>query len=181
MSGAERQRRYLNRLLSSNKAQAVEPDRAIARELTQTKTKLEQARTRIAELEKLIKEPHPATIPEQEQWHKPSAAERRIMQLEAKVRELEALVLPLDDTQKDALRQYKRKVNREYKARWRHNEAVIKQRTITMHSKDYALFIAGFHPDASAEMRDKARNRFTELFKNRVITDKDKVKWPPSI
>jgi hypothetical protein len=94
------------------------------------------------------------------------------------VRELEMLVLPLDNLQKDALRQYKRKVDREFKNQWRHCEASLKQRIITMHSKDYSLFLAGFHPDASAEMRDKARNRFVALYKKLVITDKDEVKWP---
>jgi hypothetical protein len=34
-----------------------------------------------------------------------------------------------------------------------------------MQSKDYSLLLASFHPDASPEMRDKARNRFVELFK----------------
>jgi hypothetical protein len=101
------------------------------------------------------------------------------MQLEAKVRELEILVLPLDDEQKDALRQYKRKVDREFKNRWRSHETFLRQRIVTMQAKDYSLFLAGFHPDASTEMRDKARNHFEKLFKKLVITDKDKVKWPP--
>jgi transposase-like protein len=108
-----------------------------------------------------------------------SAAEKRIKQLEAKVRELESLVLPLDDTQKDALRQYKRQVDKDYKLRWKLSEAVMAKRAITMHSKDYALFFAGFHPDASKEKRDQARNRFVYLYKKRVLTDEDKVKWPP--
>ena len=56
---------------------------------------------------------------------------------------------------------------------------MIKGRTVTMYSKDYSLFLAGFHPDASKEIRDKARSRFEKLYQKRVITDQDKVKWAP--
>jgi hypothetical protein len=165
MSGAERQRRYLDRLLKSGKN-------------TLLQQQLAQARARMAELEKAQQGKGKIQTQQQQQWHKPSAAEKRIMQLEAKIRELEALVLPLDDTQRDALREYKRKVDREFKVRWRQMETVLKQRIVTMHSKDYSLFLAGFHPDASTEIRDKARNRFEGLYKKLVITDNDKVKWP---
>jgi len=75
------------------------------------------------------------------------------------------LLPPLDDTQKDALRQYKRKVDRECKAHMRDTEALLRERIITMSAKDYTLFIAGFHPEASREKRDQARNRFVDLYK----------------
>lgn len=109
-------------------------------------------------------------------WRKPSPHERRIKQLEAKVRELQALVLPLDDSQKDALRQHKRKFNREFKARCRQYEIFIRQHGQNMNSKDYSLFLAGMHPDASVEMRDKARNRLEEKYEKQV-TDMDKFKF----
>ena len=80
----------------------------------------------------------------QQQWRKPSADEKRILKLQAQVRELEALVLPFDDEQKDALRQYQRKVDREYKARWKLNETRLKQiesdirrNSVTILRKDY--------------------------------------------
>ena len=122
-----------------------------------------------------------SALQRQQRWRKLSSAEKQIMRLKARVLELESLVLPLDKPQKDALRQYKRKVDREFKVRWKLFEAAIIKRSVIIHSKDYALFLAGFHPDASKEKRDQARNRFEWSYKGRrVITDNDKVKWPPT-
>ena len=55
----------------------------------------------------------------------------------------------------------------------------LKRRTISMHRKDYRLFISGFHPEASKEKRDEARNRFVELYEKLQITEKEEVNWPP--
>lgn len=176
MSGAERQRRYLERLLKSGTS---------PRRPEHVQQELAQALARIAELEKLLSQQKAVQRPpQQQQWHeqlrnKPSAAELKIMRLQDKVRELESLVLPLDDEGKTAVGQHKRKVNRLFKALWKMNEDLLKKHAVTMSSKDYKLFLAGFHPDAAAEMRDKARIRFETLCKRFVIPDKDKVQWPP--
>ena len=156
---------------------------------TAIQSELAQAWTRIAELEQALESAragtiHPSSEQQEEEWQfhrrKPSPDEKRILKLQARVRQLEALVLPLDDEQKDALSQYKRKVDRELKAHWKANETRLKQierniktNSVTILRKDYNLFIAGFHPDASPEMRDKARNRFVGLYEKRVIADKD--------
>jgi cob(I)alamin adenosyltransferase len=152
-------------------------------QLSAAQLELAKAKRRIAELEKALasaKEEGRQLQPQQ-QWGRKtsSAAERRIRQLEAKVRELESLVLPLDDSQKDALHQYTRKVKREFDRQWKVCEATVMKRNIIMRSKDYALFLAGFHPDASEEIRERARNRFVDLYAKHVLRDADKVKWPP--
>jgi NADH dehydrogenase/NADH:ubiquinone oxidoreductase subunit G len=177
-TNAERQRRYIARLkahAAKTGVTNVSDHAALAKELA-------QARTRIAELEKALASARADTIQhsseQQQQWTRKSADEKIIMGLKARIHELEALVLPLDSEGKTAVGQHKRKVDREFKARWKRAEAVIMERTFTMTSKDYTLFLAGFHPDASAEMRDKARNRFVALYKKRVLTGEDKVKWP---
>ena len=53
------------------------------------------------------------------------------------------------------------------------------KRTVTMTSKDYGVFMAGFHTDAAEEFRVRARTRFEKLYKKLVLTDQDKGKWPP--
>jgi hypothetical protein len=76
-----------------------------------------------------------------------------------RVRELEALVLPLDDEGKDAVRQHKRKVNRDFKRQWRVSEEAIKKRHWIVDERTYALLLAGYHPDVeeSRKYRDQAR------------------------
>jgi hypothetical protein len=94
------------------------------------------------------------------------------------VRELEALVLPLDDEGKDAVRQHKRQVDREYKARaGRFEEATLK-RSITMDEKTWQTLFAGCHTDASEVIRGRART-VLEGYKKRLLTKKDAFKWPP--
>jgi chromosome segregation ATPase len=175
MSGAERQRRYLDRLLKGGQRASQPDDDALVQQLA-------QARARIAELEKTIASvTQRDTIQhqQQQQWTRKSADEKLIMRLKARIGELEALVLPPDDTQKDALRQYKRQVDKDYKLRWKLSEAAMAKRAIIMSSKDYGLIFAGFHTDTK-DFRDKARNRFVELCEKHVIANKERPKWPPT-
>src|SRR5262249_55525768 len=157
MTGAERQARCMERKMRKS----VTDENLIA--------ECEKLKARIAELEKALraaKQRESALQQQKEQeWRRPSAAESREIRLKAKIRELEALVLPLDDEGKTAVGQHKRKLNRHYKALWKQSETLLKQHHITMSAKDYTLFIAGFHPEASKEKRDQARNRFVDLYK----------------
>jgi hypothetical protein len=178
MTSAERQRRYLDRIRGTG---------ATSTQLTKLKDENVTLRQQIAELEQaLAAAQRSSTVQRKEEddpWRfarRPSPDQHRIARLQSRVRELESLVLPLDDSQQDALRQHKRKVNRDFKRLWKAYEVHLCAHTVTMDSKDYTLFIAGFHPEASKEKRDQARNRFVDLYKKIVITDKHKVKWPPA-
>ena len=48
----------------------------------------------------------------------------------------------------------------------------LEQHTVTMHSNDHGLFLAGFHPDTSKEMRDKAHQSFHEAL-TLLVLDND--------
>ena len=113
---------------------------------------------------------------QQQRYTRKSADEKHILHLEAQVRRLEALLAPLDDSQKDELARYKRQVNQDFNRRWKLSEAAAAKRQITMTSRNYGLILAGFHPEASTEKRDAARNLFVKLCEKHVIHDKDKVK-----
>jgi hypothetical protein len=106
-------------------------------------------------------------------WHR-TREQMRIHQLEAKVRELEALVLPLDAEGKDAVRQHRRKLEREFRIRWKvYEESISRNNRIIIDTEAYATLLAGLHPDASEEFRKRARTVLERLKKH-------VVKWPPT-
>lgn len=112
---------------------------------------------------------------------RPTRDAKHIRRLEDRVRELEALVLPLDAEGKDAVKQHRRRIDREFKQRCKLHDELIKKRTVIMDERTYAGILAGLHPDASREIRDRSR-ALLEPYKKRVFTKKDTaaVKWPPA-
>jgi SMC interacting uncharacterized protein involved in chromosome segregation len=189
MSSAERQRRYLARIRGTGKPAPTDTSKvqaetaALKAEIATLKRRVREQDSKIAELEKLaaraeqVVREQGGTL-QKAQPHKPSAAEDRCVRLEARVRELETLVLPLDETGKDAVRQHKRKIDREFKARVRKYEKTIRERTWVMDEKAYRTILAGLHPEASKEIRDRARNLF-ERYRKHVLTKEDMIEWPP--
>jgi hypothetical protein len=133
----------------------------------------------ISETSAPVAEPSPSLALKQ---RKPSLErltpdQHRIHKLEARIRELEALVLPLDDEGKDAVRQYKRKLDREFKIRWQLHDKVIRERNVIIDEKAYTTMLAGMHPDASKAIRDRART-VLEGLRKRVLLRKDEGTWP---
>jgi hypothetical protein len=167
MTGAERVQRYRLKHSAPVTKRNETDDSAKDREIAALKA-------HIAELEKSAENTPPIRSTAQ---HRSAPEQRHVHRLEDKIRKLEKLVLPLDDDGKDALRQRKRAVDREYKARWRAYEATIDKRHITMDEKTYSTILAGLHPDASETYRKTARTAL-EDYKSKVLKKGDRPKWP---